>query len=167
MDHFALPSDPLAKAAESKTVNRNFMGYTTTNSSMLIGLGVSSISDIWNAFSQNIKTVEVYLSLVNRGILPVFRGHILNREDLSLRKHILNLMCKMETNWKGIKDQSEALFEGLKRMEEFKKDGLIKIDGQSLKVEKAGRAFLRNICMGLDERMWKNEPQTSLFSKTI
>jgi oxygen-independent coproporphyrinogen III oxidase len=167
MDHFALPSDALSRAVESNTLHRNFMGYTTNSSPMLIGLGVSSISDVWNAFSQNTKTVEEYLSSVSSGVLPVFRGHVLNEEDLSLRKHILNLMCRMETNWKGINDQSKALYSGLRRMKEFEKDGLITIDDHSLKVEKEGKAFLRNICMGFDERMWKNEPLTSLFSKTI
>jgi oxygen-independent coproporphyrinogen-3 oxidase len=167
MDHFALSSDPLSKAAENKTLHRNFMGYTTNNAPMLIGMGVSSISDIWNAFSQNVKTVEEYVSLIEKDILPVFRGHILNQEDLSLRKHILNLMCRMETSWNKITDQSEALYSALNRMKEFEEDGLIKIDNQSLRVEKEGKAFLRNICMGLDARMWKNEPSTSLFSKTI
>ncbi|WP_332913604.1 radical SAM protein [Algoriphagus boritolerans] len=55
MDHFALPDDPLCSAKRSGNLHRNFMGYTTSPSEMLIGLGASSISDIGLGFSQNEK----------------------------------------------------------------------------------------------------------------
>src|SRR5690606_41454990 len=53
MDHFALPGDELFEAMNSKTLHRNFMGYTTSPSKIMIGLGVSAISDSWTAFAQN------------------------------------------------------------------------------------------------------------------
>ena len=67
----------------------------------MIGLGISAISDSWYAFAQNDKSMERYLQKVEQGILPVFRGHILNKEDLVIRRHILNLMCLLETSWQN------------------------------------------------------------------
>jgi len=67
MDHFALPSDTLFEAMKNKTLHRNFMGYTAGKTQLMIGLGMSSISDSWYAFAQNEKTIEAYTEKVNQG----------------------------------------------------------------------------------------------------
>jgi oxygen-independent coproporphyrinogen III oxidase len=167
MDHFALGADALCRAMEDKTLHRNFMGYTTSNTHILIGLGASSISDIWTAFSQNIKTVETYQSYVENKVLPLSKGHILTEEDLIIRQHILNIMCRFETSWEDASEQTPELFEGIRRMNEMEKDGLVMIDGNHLKVTEKGRAFTRNICMALDIRMWAEKPSAQIFSTTI
>ena len=92
MDHFALKTDDLYQSLEAKQLHRNFMGYTASKTQLMIGLGVSSISDSWYGFAQNSKSIDEYQELVNNGELPVFRGHLLNDEDLIIRKHILNLI---------------------------------------------------------------------------
>ena len=99
MDHFALKTDALYKAQETQEIHRNFMGYSSSKTQVMVGLGVSSIGDSWNGFAQNVKTIEEYYSLVNNDVLPVCRGHILTAEDVIIRQHILNLMCKFETSW--------------------------------------------------------------------
>lgn len=99
MDHFALRSDSLFEAREQNTLHRNFMGYTSSKTKAMIGLGVSAIGDSWYGFAQNVKGVEEYQDLIRKGIFPVFRGHILTQEDLTIRRHILNLMCKFKTQW--------------------------------------------------------------------
>ncbi|HKG12780.1 MAG TPA: oxygen-independent coproporphyrinogen III oxidase, partial [Pyrinomonadaceae bacterium] len=99
MDHFALPTDSLAEAARVGGLHRNFMGYTSRHVAPLFGLGVSSIGDSWTAFAQNEKVVEKYAERVRKGELPIFRGHVLDEEDLVLRRHILNLMTRFETDW--------------------------------------------------------------------
>jgi oxygen-independent coproporphyrinogen-3 oxidase len=151
MDHFSLPTDSLYQAYSTKTMHRNFMGYTSSHTSMLIGLGCSSISDVWTAFAQNIKTVEEYIKEVNNGHLPVFNGHFHTEEDLLLRKHILNIMCKMETplhHYDGL--SSDIII----RLKELEKDGLVEIKEDYLRVTKIGEgSFLRNICMCFDERL--------------
>src|SRR5690606_7244159 len=88
LDHFALPEDELYLAAQAGTLHRNFMGYTASHTELLIGLGASSISDTGTAFMQNEKEVEAYQASVFSGKLPIFKGHILNSEDLLLRQHI-------------------------------------------------------------------------------
>ena len=99
MDHFALPSDSLYKSLQKKSLHRNFMGYTASKTQTMIGLGVSSIGDSWYGFGQNVKVIEEYYDLLEKNELPVYRGHILNTEDLIIRKHVLNLMCNFKTSW--------------------------------------------------------------------
>lgn len=77
IDHFALPHDDLAIANASGQLHRNFMGYTTLSSNMLLGLGCSAISDIGKAYFQTIKSVESYQEAVAEGRLPMESGHVL------------------------------------------------------------------------------------------
>jgi oxygen-independent coproporphyrinogen-3 oxidase len=167
MDHFALKTDSLFRAVQDKTLHRNFMGYTTTTTKLLVGLGVSAIGDSWNGFAQNVKVFEDYVKIVNEGSLPVFRGHFLSEEDLILRQHILNIMCRFETSWHQEKEQHASLYEGLERLQEMVKDGLLTIEPFQLQVTEKGRSFVRNICMALDARLWRNQPQTAIFSSTV
>lgn len=167
MDHFALPSDSLYKAASGGTLHRNFMGYTHSYTQLMIGLGVSSISDTWYAYAQNVKTVEEYIDQVNKGQLPIFRGHLLNEEDLIIRKHILNIMCRFETSWEKEEEQTQAVYDAIERLEEMEKDGLLELSPYRLRVTDAGRAFIRNICMSFDARLWRKVPTSQIFSKTI
>ncbi|MBS1645882.1 MAG: oxygen-independent coproporphyrinogen III oxidase [Bacteroidetes bacterium] len=160
MDHFALPSDALFSAYENKTLHRNFMGYTTNTTKLLIGLGCSSISDSWEAFSQNVKTVEAYQKKINEGRFPISKGHSLSAEDLEIRQHILNIMCKHETRI-DITD-----IELKDRLHEFILDNLIEIKENKLLVTEQGRSFLRNICMAFDKRYWKKRPTENTFSTT-
>ena len=97
MDHFALPDDKLFIATKNGNLHRNFMGYTTTESKLIIGLGASSISASRNAFAQNEKVVEAYEDKINSGILPLVNGHLLNEEDLVIQNNIHELMCLNKT----------------------------------------------------------------------
>jgi oxygen-independent coproporphyrinogen-3 oxidase len=98
MDHFVLKSDSLYKAMEHETLHRNLMGYTASKTLAMIGLGVSPISGSWYGFAQNVKSIEEYYHLIDEGNIPLFKDHILNTEDLIIRKYILNLMCHFKTS---------------------------------------------------------------------
>jgi oxygen-independent coproporphyrinogen-3 oxidase len=167
MDHFALKSDSLYKAVEDKTLHRNFMGYTDSKTQLMLGLGVSAIGDSWYSFGQNVKNVEEYQELVSQNIIPVYRGHILNSEDLLIRKHILNMMCKLETSWEEKSLQFKELPEVLEKLKEMEEDGLINIDSQKLQITEKGRPYVRNVCMAFDLLLQRNKPETQLFSMTV
>jgi len=164
MDHFALSEDTLYHAEQGKKLHRNFMGYTHQYTRLLVGLGVSSISDTWDAYAQNVKTVEEYIAMVNNGELPVVKGHFLSVEDMIIRKHILNIMCKGETEWNHHTEPCYGLMEGLERMQDLARDGLVELGSYYLSVTPAGKRFLRNICMAIDARLWADQPSTQLFS---
>jgi oxygen-independent coproporphyrinogen-3 oxidase len=167
MDHFALAGDQLFTAMKSGQLYRNFMGYTDQHTQLLVGLGVSAISDSGYAFAQNVKNVEEYLQLVKQGELPVFKGHLLTQDDLIIRKHIQNIMCKGETTWNHHQEPCTSLFEGIERLQPLADDGLIELNSWGLKVTSLGQGYLRNICMALDARLWADKPATQLFSMAI
>jgi oxygen-independent coproporphyrinogen-3 oxidase len=167
MDHFALPDESLNKAKEAKSIHRNFMGYTASKTQVMIGLGVSAISDSWYGFAQNVKGVEEYQDLLENNILPVYRGHLMNSEDIIIRSHILNLMCHFETSWQEDDMKFSELPDVLIRLQEMETDGLIEVHGDRISVTEKGKPFVRNVCMGFDLRLQRKQPETQLFSMTV
>jgi oxygen-independent coproporphyrinogen-3 oxidase len=143
------------------------MGYTTTNTQLMIGLGVSSISDSWTAFAQNEKVLEEYYDRLDKNEIPVYRGHILNEEDLIIRRHILNSMCQFETSWEKPEMQFPEINEVVSELKEMESDGLLVIAKNKITVTDKGKPFIRNICMAFDLRLKRRAPQTQLFSLTI
>lgn len=167
MDHLALETDSLWQASVTGTLHRNFMGYTSRLVSPLIGLGVSSISDSWDMFVQNEKQLETYVQRVHKGELPILRGHHLNREDRVLRRHILNLMTRLETQWETPDLYLPYLAEIEDRLAEAKSDGLVKLRRHGCQITPQGKPFLRNVCMAFDARLARQAPETQIFSRTV
>ena len=167
MDHFALPTDALYQSMAQGNLHRNFMGYTASKTQVMIGLGVSAISDSWYGFAQNEKGIEAYYHLLNENIFPVYRGHILKEEDMVIRKHILNLMCRFKTSWSSNSLKFNELPEVLIKLNEMKNDGLLNITSNTIEVTKKGQPFIRNICMAFDLLLQRKQPNTRLFSMTV
>lgn len=167
MDHFAKKKDSMFTAFQEGKLHRNFMGYTASKTQVMIGLGVSSISDSWYAFAQNEKTLEDYYARLEQNEIPIYRGHLLTDEDLIIRQHILNLMCQFTTSW----DESHSYFtelpEVLTQLEEMERDGLLIVQHNAITVTEKGKPFVRNICMAFDLRLKRKAPQTQLFSMTV
>lgn len=99
MDHFALQGDPLAVAYRNKTLTRNFQGYSVQLAEDMLGLGLTSIGYIENAYFQNCKDLEAYQAHTT---LPVAKGYLLTPEDLKRRAIIQSLMCHFEVNREGL-----------------------------------------------------------------
>jgi oxygen-independent coproporphyrinogen-3 oxidase len=167
MDHFALKTDSLYKAFKNNTLHRNFMGYSSSKTQLMVGLGVSSISDSWYGFAQNVKNLEDYYQLLEWDKLPVLRGHILTEEDLKIRKHILNLMCQFETSWEEESDYFNEIPEIIIQLKEMENDGLLIISKNGIQITEKGKPFVRNICMAFDLRLKRKAPETELFSMTV
>jgi oxygen-independent coproporphyrinogen-3 oxidase len=162
MDHFALKTDNLYIASKEGKLHRNFMGYTDQHTTILLGLGVSSISDCGTAFAQNAKTVEEYKQLILAKELAVQKGHLLTEEDLHIRNHILNLMCQGNTCF-----DTEIPSEIINRLQPMVEDKLVAISDREVKIQPLGKSYLRNVCMAFDERLWQEQPKVQLFSAAI
>ncbi len=167
MDHFALENDSMFTSFKEGKLHRNFMGYTASKTQLMIGLGVSSISDSWYSFAQNEKTIEDYYTHLAEDQLPIFRGHVLTPEDLIIRRHILNLMCQFTTSWKDKALDFPELPSVLASLEEMQDDGFLTIQDDTITVTEKGKPFVRNICMAFDLRLIRKAPETKLFSMTI
>jgi oxygen-independent coproporphyrinogen-3 oxidase len=154
-------------AANSGRLHRNFMGYTSAFTRPLLGLGVSAIGDAGDAFVQNEKNLQQYEERLARDELPLQRGHLLTPEDEVLRRHILNLMTRFETRWDAGADYTPYLDSVLPRLAELAADGLVVLGSRAVQVTAPGRAFLRNICMAFDARLYRKAPSTTIFSSTV
>jgi oxygen-independent coproporphyrinogen-3 oxidase len=169
MDHFALPGEALFEAKAEGRLHRNFMGYTTQNSGMLIGLGVSSISDAGNAYAQNHKTLQEYYEAVGHGVLPVFRGCMLTEEDVRFKKYVLDTTCK------GYVKPTPADMSLVSAMNgnyllQLIMDGLIEMKDGAVEVTLKGNHFLRNVARIFDLYLLRSErdvQKTKLFSQAI
>ena len=168
MDHFALPHDELYKSLQDGSLHRNFMGYTDLHADFLLGLGVSSISDIGVAYAQNHKELENYYRSIRQGELAIHKGYFLSRTDQDFKKYILDIACKGKTGLKAIhKDLLETYT--LPFLKQFKEDGLLKIRGNEITVTSQGRQFIRIICQAFDIKWMeeKESAQEKMFSKSI
>jgi oxygen-independent coproporphyrinogen-3 oxidase len=162
MDHFALPEDPLAKATVAKTLHRNFMGYTDHRTDVLLGLGVSSISETAEMFHQNEKVLPTYQQKVEAGEIASFRGHQLTTQDQERRQQILDFMTKGR-----VKITAEQKTEAQLFLSEMLKDELIVVTETEMILTEKGKPFLRNACVFFDERLKQKQPQTQVFSKSL
>ncbi len=167
MDHFALPGDLLNQAARNGLLHRNFMGYTQSFTTPLVGLGVSSIGDAGDAYVQNEKNLQQYEARIAQDELPIVRGHLFDEEDRVLRRHILNLMTRFETRWEPGSTQARYLEQVPMRLHELQQDGLVHINGTHVAITDIGRSYLRNVCMAFDARLMRRAPATQLFSQTV
>lgn len=167
MDHFALPEESLSLARQNKKLHRNFMGYTDQKTDLLLGLGVSSISETENHFHQNEKLLPKYEQLVKAGEIPTHRGHVLSLRDREQKRKILQMMTQYEYHWESAQE-----FETMKtNFAELASEGLVEVDQQKVKVTEAGHPFLRNICSVFDDYLKRSDmpikPTDGQFSKSI
>ena len=167
MDHFALDRDEMYQAFHAGTLHRNFMGYTSSKTQVMIGLGLSSISDSWYSFAQNEKNLEAYYSCLENDEIPVVKGHVLSVEDLKIRQHILNLMCTFQTSWSDQAMDFAERGDVIQQLVEMQHDGLLNIEADRIVITEQGKPFVRNICMAFDLHLKRRKPETQIFSMTI
>jgi oxygen-independent coproporphyrinogen-3 oxidase len=169
MDHFAKPDDELAIAQRQGLLHRNFQGYSTHSDCDLIGLGITSIGQVGDAYSQNVKDLESYDQLIKQGKLPVFKGVALNDDDRCRRAVIMQLICHFELQFAAIERGyairfSEYFADELQALTPMQADGLVTISADGIQVLPAGRLLIRNICMVFDRYLAQKQQQ---FSRVI
>ncbi len=167
MDHFALPGDQLFIAAGQERLHRNFMGYTTTQSQTIIGLGASAISATKDAFAQNEKVVEEYEAKINTCVLPFVNGHSLNEEDRIIQNYIHELMCVNKTTLNAGVHSNDFLNHIFLQLSFLERDGLVEVNEHTVHVTEDGKLFIRNICAVFDAYLFKNKISTPAFSRAI
>lgn len=168
MDHFALPGDALAKAAEAHTLHRNFMGYTTQGGLPLIGLGVSAITELDSVYAQAEVHLGSWYRAIERGSAPkITKGIRLSADDQVRRDVISSLMCNFEVSKADIESQHGVQFDNyfaaaLAALEEVASDGLCAIHPDRIEVTDLGRLLVRNVAMAFDNRLGAGS-----FSRTV
>lgn len=156
MDHFALPCDELYVAWKNGRLHRNFMGYTVHNGGLLLGLGMSAISDVGTAYAQNDKTLGGYYQAIESGRPAIVRGCWLGPEDLVFRRHILEIACTGATTFDAAYPAQYAMWT-LPRLRDLQRDGLVMLDSRGVELTEAGRPFLRHVCKAFDLYLLRDE----------
>jgi oxygen-independent coproporphyrinogen-3 oxidase len=142
------------------------MGYTTTNTELLIGLGSSAISDAKYAYAQNIKKVEDYAQSIADDNLAVFKGHIQSDEDVKIKACILDITCTGKIKKENIFSLNDPfLMHNLKYMQQ---EGILLPTAEGYNVSDTGRAFIRNICSLFDQKIKSDSQNVArCFSQSI
>jgi oxygen-independent coproporphyrinogen-3 oxidase len=171
MDHFALPIDALAVAKRQGRLHRNFQGYSTQADCDLIALGVSSIGRIGSTYSQNAKTMQAYVDLLDQGHFPVVRGLALTRDDLIRRSVIMAIMCQGQLQYESIDlawlvDFKTLFAPELTQLEAMQAQGLVQLSETGIQVTAMGWFFVRGVAMVFD-RYVQADRNRSRFSKII
>lgn len=170
MDHFAKPEDELTLAQQNGSLYRNFQGYSTHADCDMVSMGITSIGQVSNSYSQNVKTLDEYDRLIKQDEIPVFRGVELSDDDLLRRAVITQLICNFRLDFARIEQQWSIRFHDyfareLAELEQFEKDALLKITADGIEVLAAGHLLIRNICMVFD--FYLREQKEQRFSKVI
>lgn len=158
MDHFALPHDDLVTAKNNGTLQRNFQGYSTHGNCDLIGLGVSSISRIGDAYAQNTISTSEYEALMAGGKLPVIRGIEVDPDDRLRADIIQSLMCHDGLNINDFESAHGIEFRSyfrdeLKTLAQFVEDGLVCVDDEEIGITGPGRLLVRSVAMVFDRHL--------------
>ncbi|RUR09978.1 oxygen-independent coproporphyrinogen III oxidase [Legionella sp. km772] len=162
LDHFAKPTDSMAQALNTKTLKRNFQGYSVETAPHLIGLGTSSISQLSNTYAQNTSDLKQYKNTVLDNRLAIIRGIELSVED-QLRKTIIeNIMCYLEVDLKTqcalFNYQHDYFIRELRLLAPLINDGLVSINDGLIRINPKARQITRVVSSYFD-RFFKNQTQ--------
>jgi len=160
LDHFVLPDDELYKAQVTKRLHRNFQGYCTRRTTgQVYAFGITGISQLAAAYSQNTKDIETYVAQVNQGEFPIVKGYVLNEEEQITRSVISALMCNYTVSWQDMAEELHMSVDKIKSalnydetvLAEFAEDGIIGFDKDHIVVLPEAAPFVRNVAASLDK----------------
>lgn len=170
MDHFAKPDDELAVAQRNKQLQRNFQGYSTRAGADIYAFGMSSISQIPDAYWQNEKELPRYQEAVDAGRVPLHRGYFVTEEDKIRRETIMRVMCDLSLDFAAMSEKLGIRFEEyfareLEALRPLEADGLVRRTPGGIEVTDIGRLFIRNVAMCFDNTL--PPPEQRRHSRTI
>lgn len=172
LDHFAKPQDELELARKEKTLHRNFQGYTTKAGSDLYGFGITAISNVQNTYVQNHKKLKTYYEKIDASEIPIFRGIVLNNDDILRKEIIMRILCHGVVPIPEIESKYNLDFKNyfaleLNKLKELENDALVSVYSSKIEVTEIGRYFLRNIASVFDYYLNGKDEKHRIYSKTV
>ncbi len=154
LDHFALPTDAMATAADEGHLHRNFQGYTTDPAVALIGLGASAIGKLPQGYVQNEVVTRTYLSAIDEGRLATARGFALAGDDRLRAALIERVMCDFRVDidavCRGHGVTADRVADAWPELDRLAAEGAIRRDGSVVEVAPDARALVRVVAASFD-----------------
>lgn len=157
VEHFAKPTDSLAKALKNKTLFWGGGGYATGKYHDIIGIGTSSaarVTDRW--YFQNTYDLPDYEAGLKNDKFPVYRSCRLSDDDLIRRDIIHDLRCYFSIDPRAVEAKYKIAFKSyfkkeLAVLEEFSRDGVLDISpDRAVRITERGKLFTNYICSVFD-----------------
>jgi oxygen-independent coproporphyrinogen-3 oxidase len=153
LDHFALPDDSMAAAFREGRLRRNFQGYTTDASDVLIGFGASAIGSLPQGYVQNEVAIHAYQEAMASGRLATVKGYALTDDDRLRADIIERIMCDYGVDLGAVcarhGSAAEAVLQSAPRLRDLISDGIVELDGASLAVAEHSRFLVRSVAAAL------------------
>jgi len=176
LDHFARPEDEMAKALNDRTLHRNFMGYCVKkHTGQVYAFGSTAISQLDNAYIQNLKPTVAYMESVESSGLAADKGYQLTFRDKVCREIINTLMCNHFVDLNAISaafnlslnDLFDLILFDESELQPLLDDHLVTLDNYKLTILPEGKMFLRNVAMLFDPLLKNRDNSPMRFSKTV
>lgn len=170
LDHFVLPQDDLNVALNNGELHRNFQGYCTRKTTgQVYAFGVTAISQLTKAYSQNTKNIPEYIEKMNRGEFTIIKGYALTEREQLVKEVITTLMCNNKIVWSELAAHLHVDVATLKqavaypedKLSQFAADGIINYTEDELTMTIIGSLFVRNVAASFDPLMIGNTKRYS------
>lgn len=158
-DHFVKPTDSVAKAMNSGSMQWNRLGVTPGRYLDIIGVGVSSTSTFGSGpdfYSQNLFERDLFKKSLEDGRFPVYRCHNMSRDD-KIRRDVVQTIRNYFTLWFDKIEKKHGInFKEYFRSEldilgeDFVQDGLIILSDECITITELGYQFTDYICSKFD-----------------
>ena len=167
LDHFALPSDSLARAKQLGSLHRSFQGYTTHANRDLVSFGVSAIGRVGGLYVQNHKNLKDYEAAIERGAPTSQRGTLMDEDDCIRADVIQQIMCHGFMQPHVIESRYGIVFREyfareLRQLAILERDGLIQIGTEGVRLTPAGRLLMRVVAMTFDAYLQQASPEPAM-----
>jgi oxygen-independent coproporphyrinogen-3 oxidase len=161
LDHFARPDEELARARAAGTLQRNFQGMSTGKGLDLLGLGPSAISQLDDAFAQNVHTSAAWAEAVGRD-LATERGLRLSFDDRVRREVLQQLYGHGVITKRAIEERFGIAFDDsfageAPRLHELSDQGLVTLEADAVRLTvPLGRLLVRVVAAVFDRYLPEN-----------
>ncbi|MBM6581576.1 oxygen-independent coproporphyrinogen III oxidase [Microvirga sp. BT689] len=154
LDHYALPDDSMVKAQVEGALHRNFQGYTTDPSDILIGFGASAIGQLSQGYAQNEVVLGRYAERIQRGELATAKGYALTDDDRLRADLIERVMCDFRVDVGEIcrrhETAPEIILQAIPKLRMLQDDGIVHLEGDVLSVNDNARFLVRSVASAFD-----------------
>lgn len=168
LDHFALPEDTLTTAQAAGNLHRNFQGYTTDTSDILIGFGASAIGRLDQGYVQNDAGTRSYCTQIDSGDLATRKGYALTADDRLRADIIERIMCDFRVDLQQICARYGAkpsdVLQSAIRLHTLIADGVVHLEGHVLSVTDDARHLVRSVASAFDAYIGTSGP---VYSRAV